>query len=73
MPLFSSSKRLTALIDDLLEFSRLSQVKHKFSKVDLQKLLDNVVDDFDMQIASKSAKVNYGNLPVSSGIEPVPD
>jgi len=67
--IISSSRRMATLIDDLLDFSRLSQVEHKFEKVDLQKLLDRIVDDYEIEITSKRASIEYTDLPIIWGIE----
>lgn len=67
--IISSSKRMANLIDDLLDFSRLSQVEQKFQKVDLHKLLDRIVDDFEIEISSKGAVIQYAELPTICGVE----
>jgi two-component system, chemotaxis family, CheB/CheR fusion protein len=57
--IMESSKRMSKLIDDLLEFSRLSFSPRKFSSVNLNQILDEVISDFDLIIHEKKAIVSY--------------
>jgi light-regulated signal transduction histidine kinase (bacteriophytochrome) len=61
---------MTKLIDDLLDFSRISFDDKKFEEIDLNKILSDVVLDLDLKIAEKKAEVKWnGDLPK---IEAVP-
>ena len=59
----SSSARMSRLISDLLDYSRLS-VKAHFQPTDLNALLEELLSDFDEIIISKNAEVNLGKLPI---------
>lgn len=64
-----SSRRMNMLIDDLLNFSKLSQ-EVSFENTDLNKIFQEVIVDLELSIAEKKAKVEIMNtLPV---IEAVP-
>jgi two-component system CheB/CheR fusion protein len=63
-----SSQRMTKLIDDLLNFSTLEHSEQKFSRTDLNKTLSNLVDDFELIMAQKKAKIVYSKLPVINAI-----
>lgn len=67
--IIASSKRMATLIDDLLDFSRLSQVEYKFTPVNLQVVIERIIDDFEIEITNKGATINYSNMPLVSGIE----
>ncbi len=58
----SAAQRMTTLITDLLEYSRLSsQVMHK--KTSLNMVVDEVLADLDYQISRIDALVTRDNLP----------
>ena len=59
-----SALRMTRLIEDLLDFSKVSRSDEKFTTVDLNEILTDVMMDFDLQIKDKKAKVQFKNLPV---------
>ncbi|HEY0680157.1 MAG TPA: PAS domain S-box protein [Chitinophagaceae bacterium] len=65
----SSSDRMSQLINDLLEFSRLLNAGKAMRSTDLNETLQNVLHDFELFISEKSASVEVGKLPV---IEAVP-
>ena len=64
----SSSARMSRLINDLLEYSRLS-VAALFQPTDLNALLDDLLKDFDETILRKKADVIIDELPL---IETIP-
>ncbi|WP_149243751.1 response regulator [Dyadobacter sp. 32] len=64
----SSSARMSRLINDLLEYSRLSMAA-LFQPTDLNELLRELVSDFDETIIEKKAEIIIGKLPV---IETIP-
>lgn len=57
-----ATDRMDELMKGLLDYSRLSQVK-KLQKVDLKKMLDEVITDLDNSISREKARVDYANLP----------
>lgn len=63
-----SSDRMSALITDVLTYSRLPNVSEGFEETDLNIILKNILIDFELLIAEKQATVNIGNLPVIRAI-----
>lgn len=63
-----SSERMRNLIDDLLNFSRISRFDKKFIHTDINKIFKEVLDDFDLLIQEKNATVQAGKLPVLQAI-----
>ncbi|MET0300307.1 MAG: ATP-binding protein, partial [Flavitalea sp.] len=63
-----SAKRMTSLITDLLDYSRLSQHDPAFSKIDLNKTIRNISLDFELLIEQKKGAINCGTLAVVPGI-----
>jgi two-component system CheB/CheR fusion protein len=66
--IYDSSKRMSRLIDDLLNFSRASSLKTNFVKTDLNKIVKEVLIDFEVLLIQKNGKVNLDALPVVNGI-----
>lgn len=63
----SAAQRMTILISDLLEYSRLSsQVTHQ--KTSLNMVVDEVLADLDYQISRKDALIEKDDLPELYGI-----
>jgi light-regulated signal transduction histidine kinase (bacteriophytochrome) len=54
---------MTRLINDLLNFSKLSKDNEPFVGVDLNKVLENVRSDFDLLIKQKGAMVKWDRMP----------
>ena len=63
-----SAVRMSNLIDDLLQFSRLSQTAIRFSPVDLNQLLQDILHDLEIPVAEKGATIKIGSLPVIDGV-----
>lgn len=66
--IIGSSARMASLIDDLLRFSRLSQVSF-FEQADLKVIINEILSDLEILIQEKNARVTVSSLPV---IEAVP-
>ena len=66
--IINSSKRMSLLIKDLLEFSRLLNNDAKFEKIDLNAVLENIKVDFELLIEEKKAKIKVDNLPVIDAV-----
>lgn len=65
----SSASRMADLIKDLLDYSRLSfGTAGSFTKVDLNKILRNVLDDFEVLIAQKKITLYESDLSVIDAI-----
>lgn len=60
----NSSERMRKLIDDLLNFSRISRFDKKFITTDLNKVFKDVLSDFDLLIQEKNAFLHLAKLPV---------
>jgi signal transduction histidine kinase len=59
----SSAERMMALINDLLNFSQLSKGGETFITVNLNDILNNVKNDFELLIEQKNAVINSEHLP----------
>lgn len=57
-----SAERMSRLINDLLNYSRLSEANH-FEKVDLNKVVTEIASDLELLISEKKATVKVENLP----------
>jgi two-component system CheB/CheR fusion protein len=65
--IINSSARMTNLINDLLAFSRLS-VNSLFRQVDLNLVVNGIMQDLELAIEEKDAKVTVSRLPVIEAI-----
>jgi signal transduction histidine kinase len=63
-----ASERMQLLINDLLKFSRHTQAKEDFVQLDLNKILQDVLSDLEIQLEKRNGKVEVGQLPVLWGI-----
>lgn len=61
------ASRMQQLINDLLQYSRISIKPKPFESVDLNGVLSNVLDDLKIKIAEEKASFIYNNLPVVRG------
>lgn len=62
-----SAKRMSHLIRDLLDYSRVSTLKDPFEQVDLNMLLADVQSDLEMHIRDSGASITVEPLPIVSG------
>lgn len=62
-----SSKRMLELIDNLLEYSRLS-VSPLFEKTDLRQVVDDIISDLELVIAETQASISVSDLPVIDAV-----
>ncbi|MDQ6814464.1 MAG: ATP-binding protein, partial [Bacteroidota bacterium] len=60
--------RMRKLIEELLEYSRLVNYDKILSFTDLNAVLENVINDFELMIEEKQAKITSNTLPVISAI-----
>ena len=58
------ASRMQDLINDLLEFSRVTTKAREFEPTDCKSLLDQVVSDLEVSIKENEASISYGTLPV---------
>lgn len=63
----TSAERMSSLIHDVLEYSRLSQIQETFTDVDLNQIVENVKLDFELFIAQHEARIQHDVLPVIRG------
>ncbi|WP_276483788.1 sensor histidine kinase [Paraflavitalea pollutisoli] len=62
--MIGATTRMKRLIEDLLLFTRLSAESQEHAPADLNDLFQSVLDDFDMQLQEKHARVEVAALPV---------
>jgi light-regulated signal transduction histidine kinase (bacteriophytochrome) len=60
----SASERMSALIDDLLSFSRVTTKQRPFVRVDLNEVMHRVMDDLDYSIEETNAQLHIDPLPI---------
>lgn len=58
-----SADRMSALVNDVLAYSAID-VPKKFEPVDLNKVLHDIINDFEILIEEKNASISKGHLPV---------
>jgi light-regulated signal transduction histidine kinase (bacteriophytochrome) len=63
----SAATRMSLLIKDLLNYSRLTTQQQPFVPVRLDRLLADIVDDLSVAIAESGAVVEFHDLPVVQG------
>ena len=61
------AQRMKQLIDDLLEYSRVDSQAKEFEKVDIKKVLDNVLANLSISIVEYDVTISYDPLPVVCG------
>jgi len=67
--IWSSSERMSLLIKDVLNFSRIAGSANMFIKTDLNQILNNILEDFDMLVLERGASIRVEFLP---SIEAIP-
>jgi two-component system, chemotaxis family, CheB/CheR fusion protein len=66
--IIDSARRMTKLIDDLLDFSTISFSEKKFTKVDLNTIVKEILHDLDLAISERNAVVTVDEkFPVIEG------
>uniref|UniRef100_Q466R1 histidine kinase n=1 Tax=Methanosarcina barkeri (strain Fusaro / DSM 804) TaxID=269797 RepID=Q466R1_METBF len=58
------ASRMQNLINDLLEFSRVTTRAREFEPIDCKSVLDRVLFDLDVSIKENEASISSGSLPV---------
>ena|GEM_PF-5274552 len=64
----SSARRLSVLIKDVLNYSRLSKADELFAEIDLNEVLIMVKNDYELLINEKNVVIESDDLPVIKGI-----
>jgi PAS domain S-box-containing protein len=65
----SSSRRMTALIIDVLNYSKISKSEDLIETLELEQILNSVKIDFELIIEEKNATIEHDPLPVINGIK----
>ncbi|HYH14836.1 MAG TPA: PAS domain S-box protein [Flavisolibacter sp.] len=63
----SAAERMQLLVDDLLEFSHVSQGRRQVDKVNLNDKVQKALMDLELPIEEKKAVINAGELPTIMG------
>ncbi len=66
--IYASAKRMSKLINDVLNYSRLTKTGEQFQETDLNKVLKDVLSDYELLIEQKQAVVTATDLPIIKGI-----
>jgi len=66
----SAAGRLSNLISDVLNYSRINNHDKFIGKVDLNEVISETLDDLSLIIEEKNAIVNVNVLPTVTGLEP---
>ncbi|MEP6806392.1 MAG: ATP-binding protein, partial [Flavobacterium sp.] len=64
----SAAGRMSSLIADVLNYSRVDNKELKFAKVDLNEVATESLSDLSLVIEEKNAIINIAELPVVSGL-----
>ncbi|WP_077284422.1 sensor histidine kinase [Cognaticolwellia aestuarii] len=60
----NAAERMSNLINDLLEFSRISTRGKPFVDVALQPVIESIIDDLEVSIEESDASIVLGSLPI---------
>ncbi|HMG92872.1 MAG TPA: CHASE3 domain-containing protein [Chryseolinea sp.] len=63
----SAAARMQLLIEDILAFSKISRNYAAFERLNMRKLMDEVVDDLETQVRRVRGTVRIGNIPNLNG------
>ena len=63
----TAAKRMQILVDDLLNFSHVSEQTQNIEQIDLNEKVQRVISDLELPIDEKSASIITGELPVVKG------
>jgi PAS domain S-box-containing protein len=63
----NSTSRMEKLIEDLLTLSNISEGTGEMSEIDLNQLVKDVLEDLELEIAEKAAKISVASLPKVRG------
>lgn len=66
--MMAAAQVMRDLIDNLLEYSRISGMNHEFVKVPLQQAVDNVINNLELQVEEAGAIIKVGDLPAIDAI-----
>ncbi|MBA4056365.1 MAG: chemotaxis protein CheR, partial [Marivirga sp.] len=63
-----SSRRMSRLINELLNFSRSARNSHEFSKVDLNEIVRDILKDFDLSAQKNKVNIEIEKLTIIDAI-----
>ena len=63
----NAAMRMMSLIEDLLVFSRVNRPSEEFELVDLNVVIDRVLNDLEVQVNAKKARISIDKLPKVKG------
>jgi signal transduction histidine kinase len=63
----TAAERMQLLVDDLLEFSHVSERPQETELINLNEKIDRVLFDLDLPIEEKGARIDVGELPTIKG------
>ncbi|HEX6222989.1 MAG TPA: ATP-binding protein, partial [Chryseolinea sp.] len=63
----SASVRMQSLIEDLLAFSRLAKNNEALQRIDMNKVMEEVQEDLDIQIKREQAVLKIAKMPFLTG------
>jgi light-regulated signal transduction histidine kinase (bacteriophytochrome) len=66
--MITSSNRMQNLVDDILTLSRLSNTEVAFTPTDLNDIISKIVEDLEITINDKHAKVEVDKLPTIKAV-----
>ena len=66
--MISASGRMQTLIEDVLTLSKLSDGNFSFAQVNLKRIVSRIIDDLEITIGERKAKVYVGQLPEVFGV-----
>ena len=66
--IWGASERMSLLIKDVLNFSRIVGSANMFSATDLHQILNNILGDFDMLVLERGASIRVDYLPCIEAI-----
>ena len=61
--IISGTKRMQLLINDLLEYARIQQVKESFEIIDMKEVVQQVILDLQYDLQKQNARIEFLDLP----------
>ena len=65
--IINSSARMRTLVTEILNYSKLSAEEHEIRKINLNDIIAELRDHFELVIEEKKAQIKVGKLPVIEG------
>jgi len=58
-----AARKLNALVNDILDYSKLNSSKLELTEISTKELIDSVIFDLDIVLSEKKGKITLGHLP----------